>query len=263
MTDFPPSSHLTIGPYRLSLRWWQPPARRDDREPPTLVLLDEVLGSISLWRDFPAQLAAATGYRVLAYSRPGYGESAPHAAPRTPRYMHDEALEVLPALLGALGIRRPLLVGHSDGGSIGLIHAGAFPDQLRGLVAIAPHSWVEEEALAGIREAGKVWEDSDWPTRLAKHHVDANRVFHDWHDTWLSPAFRDWNITDYLPAIRCPLLALQGDRDEYATLRQIEILGERAGAQVQVLADCGHSPHREQPAATVAAIAAFCRTLEA
>lgn len=253
--------HIDAAGHALSIRWWPEEAASQDGQP-TLILLHEGLGSISLWRDFPEQLAAATGCRVLTYSRPGYGQSSPAKAARTARYMHDEALEILPALLDALNIKQPIIVGHSDGGSIGLIFAGAYPERLRALVTIAPHEWVEEEALAGIRQAGIAWHNTDWPSRLAKHHSDASRVFHDWHDTWLSAAFRDWNILDYVDRIRCPLLALQGDRDEYATLRQVEVLAERvAGCRMEILADCGHSPHREQPAATVAAIAAFCQTL--
>jgi pimeloyl-ACP methyl ester carboxylesterase len=256
-------THVEAAGYSLSVRWW-PEDAASAVDQPTLILLHEGLGSISLWRDFPAQLAAATGCRVLTYARPGYGQSAPHQAPRTPRYMHDEALLVLPALLETLAIERPILVGHSDGGSIGLIFAGAFPVRLRAMVAIAPHEWVEEEALAGIRLAGEAWQNSDWPERLARHHADADKVFRDWHDTWLSPAFRDWNILDYVDLIRCPLLALQGDKDEYATMRQIDTLAERVpGCRAQVLADCGHSPHREQPTATVAAIADFVRQLPA
>ncbi len=255
--------HIDVAGHALSIRWW--PADAASRSDlPTLVLLHEGLGSISLWRDFPEQLAAASGYRVLTYSRPGYGQSSPAKAPRTARYMHDEALDILPALLDALHITQPIIVGHSDGGSIGLIFAGAYPERLRALAVIAPHEWVEEEALAGIRQAGSAWQNTDWPSRLAKHHSDASRVFHDWHDTWLSDAFRDWNILDYVDRIRCPLLALQGDRDEYATLRQVDILAERVpGGRRQILADCGHSPHREQPQATVAALVDFCRALPA
>lgn len=253
--------HIDVLGHALSIRWWpENTGHRNDL--PTFILLHEGLGSISLWRDFPEQLAAATGGRVLTYSRPGYGQSSPAKTPRTARYMHDEGLEILPALLDALKISQPIIVGHSDGGSIGLIFAGSYPERLRALVTIAPHEWVEEEALTGIRQAGETWQNSDWPSRLAKHHSDASRVFHDWHDTWLSAAFRDWNILEYVDRIRCPLLALQGDRDEYATLRQVETLAERVpGCRMQILDDCGHSPHREQPAATVAAIAGFYRSL--
>ncbi|HJW01896.1 MAG TPA: alpha/beta hydrolase [Azospira sp.] len=228
---------------------------------PTLVFLHEGLGCIAFWRDFPQRVAQATGCRTLVFSRQGYGASDPAPIPRTPRYMHDEALEMLPATLAALGIERPVLVGHSDGGSIALIHAGAYPEQVGGLVVMAPHAWVEEEALAGIRLAGQAWENTDWPEKLGRYHRDASRVFHDWHDTWLSPAFRDWNIEEYLPRIRVPVLAIQGEDDEYATLRQIEVIAEQVPAEVELLklADCRHSPHRDQGEAVLQAI---CQYLE-
>lgn len=240
----------------LTLEYRDLPATAENR--PVLVLLHEGLGCVALWRDFPHKLAAATGCRTLVYSRPGYGGSQAYGEPRTPRYMHHEAEVVLPALLAALAIEKPLLVGHSDGGSIALIYAGAFPDAPLGVAVMAPHEFVEAETLAGIGAARVSWQTSDWPHRLARYHADAPRVFADWNDTWLAPAFRDWNIESYLPAIRCPVLALQGEDDEYATLRQVEVIGEQvAGAEVLKLADCGHSPQRDQEAAVLAALAAF------
>lgn len=240
----------------LNLEYRDIPASAVDR--PTLVMLHEGLGCVAMWRDFPDKLAAATGCRVVVYSRPGYGSSDPHPQPRQPDYMHREAREVLPAFLAALGIVRPVLVGHSDGGSIALIHAGSFPQAVAGLVVMAPHEFVEEETLAGIRTARKFWSSSDWPQRLARYHRDAQRVFHDWNDCWLSPEFRDWNIENCLPEIRCPVLAIQGEDDEYATLRQIEVIAEKVpGTQLLCLANCGHSPQRDQEAAVLAAIAGF------
>ncbi len=240
----------------LNLEYRDIPASAVDR--PTLVMLHEGLGCVAMWRDFPDKLAAATGCRVIVYSRPGYGGSDPHRQPRQPDYMHREAREVLPAFLAALGIVRPVLVGHSDGGSIALIHAGSFPQAVPGLVVMAPHEFVEEETLAGIRTARKFWGSSDWPQKLARYHRDAQRVFHDWNDCWLSPEFRDWNIEDCLPAIRCPVLAIQGEDDEYATMRQIEVIAEKVpGARLFGLANCGHSPQRDQEAAVLAAIAGF------
>lgn len=232
------------------------PAAREGLPP--LVLLHEGLGSIAMWRDFPHKLAAATGCRVIVYSRPGYGTSDAWETPRTPRYMHREAEEILPALLAELGIDRPLLVGHSDGGSIALLFAAAFPEVPAGIVVMAPHEFVEEETLAGIRVAREVWATTDWRQKLGRYHRDPERVFSDWNDTWLSPPFRDWNIEDCLPAIRCPVLAMQGIDDEYATLRQIDVIAEVVpGTELVKLADCGHSPHRDQPAAVLAAIAGF------
>lgn len=231
---------------------------------PTLVLLHEGLGCIAMWRDFPQQLAEATGCRVVAYSRPGYGQSDPWPTPRQPDYMHREGEVVLPEVLRALEIEQPVLVGHSDGGSIALIFAGRYPEALRGLVVMAPHEFVEPETLAGIAAARKLWEETDWPRRLARYHRDAAQVFADWNDCWVSPTFRDWNIEAYLPSIRCPVLAMQGRDDEYATLRQIEVIAEQAAdVRLVVLDACGHSPHRDQGARVLREIGDFLAALHA
>ncbi|WP_234085668.1 alpha/beta fold hydrolase [Azonexus sp. R2A61] len=250
----PSASHVTVRGLRLEVL--DIPASRPGRPP--LVLLHEGLGCIALWRDFPQRLAAATGCRVLVWSRPGYGDSDPWPDARTPRYMHREGQEMLPAFLAATGVDRPILIGHSDGGSIALIHAAAHPQTPLGLVVMAPHEFVEPETLAGIRRARQAWQTTDWPQRLARYHRDAAQVFADWNDTWLSAAFRNWNIEDCLPAIRCPILAIQGADDEYATLRQIDVIAEKsADCQRLVLPDCGHSPHRDQATKVVEAIAGF------
>lgn len=246
--------HLEIA--GLSLEYRDIPASRPER--PTLVLLHEGLGSLALWRDFPDRLAARTGCRTLAWSRAGYGGSTPYAQPRSRRYLHIEAIEMLPAVLAAWGVERPLLVGHSDGGSIALIHAGAFPAAVAGVVAMAPHEFVEPETLAGIRAAREAWEKTDFRHRLGRHHRHPERVFAEWSETWLDPAFADWNIESYLDAIRCPVLAIQGEGDEYASMRQVEVIGERvAGAEVLKLAACGHTPQRDQPERVLEAVAAF------
>ena len=225
---------------------------------PTLLLLHEGLGCVAMWRDFPAKLAAATACRVVVWSRPGYGGSQPYPEERKKGYMHREAEESLPALIAALHIERPLLVGHSDGGSIALIFAGVFPDVPLGIAVLAPHEFVEEVTLAGIRAARSIWESTDWPTKLGRYHLDAARVFAEWNDTWLSPLFRDWNIEQYLPKIRCPVLAIQGEDDEYATMRQIEVIAEQVpGTQLLKLPNCGHTPQRDQEAAVLAALLAF------
>ena len=246
--------HVTVEGLRLEYR----DIDATDAKMPTLVLLHEGLGCVAMWRDFPQKLAAATGCRTVVFSRAGYGHSEAYAEPRSPRYMHHEGEVMLPAFLDALGIERPVLVGHSDGGSIALIFAGAFPARPLGVAVMAPHEFVEDITLAGIRAARRVWESSDWPQKLARYHHDAPRVFSDWNDTWLSPAFRDWNIEAYLPRIACPVLALQGEDDEYATMRQIEVIGEVVpGTEVLKLPACGHSPQRDQEAAVLSALAAF------
>ena len=250
--------HLVVEGLRLEYRDF--PAARADRPP--LLLLHEGLGCVAMWRHFPERLAAATGCRVVVWSRAGYGGSAPFPGPRQPDYMHREALLALPAFISALGIECPLLVGHSDGGSIALIFAGAFPEVPCGLAVMAPHEFVEEITLAGIRAAREVWQTSDWRDKLGRYHRDPVRVFHDWNDTWLAPEFRDWNIEDYLPRIACPVLALQGEDDEYATMRQIEVIGAVVpDAEVLKLPACGHSPQRDQETAVLAAIVGFAERL--
>ncbi|MBS1138740.1 MAG: Alpha/beta hydrolase fold protein [Proteobacteria bacterium] len=246
--------HVTVKGLKLEYRDY--PATAEGR--PTLLLLHEGLGCVSMWRHFPEKLAAATGCRLIVWSRAGYGGSDPYPDTRTVRYMHREGEEMLPALMDALKIERPILIGHSDGGSIALIFAGAFPEVPLGVAVMAPHEFVEEETLAGIRAARKVWDDTDWPHKLARYHHDAPRVFSDWNDCWLSPPFRDWNIEEYLPKIRCPVQAIQGEDDEYATMRQIEVIAEQVpGTELLKLAKCGHSPQRDQEALVLDALAAF------
>lgn len=229
---------------------------------PPLLLLHEGLGCVAMWRDFPERLAARTGCRVIVWSRAGYGGSTPRPEARGIDYMHREAHFALPALIAALGLVSPVLIGHSDGGSIALLFAAAFPQALRGLAVLAPHEFVEEKTRAGIRAARAAWSATDLPERLGRYHADPARVFFDWNDTWLSPAFRNWNIEDCLPNIRCPLLAIQGEDDEYATMRQIDVIGERVpGARLLKLADCGHSPQRDQEAVVLTALADFVAAL--
>ena len=233
---------------------------------PAIVFLHEGLGSISMWRDFPQRVADATGCEAVVYSRYGYGRSTVRRGEaRTPRYMHDEALQALPALLDALGLERPFLFGHSDGGSIALINAGGSPRPLSGILLMAPHVMVEEVTVAGIRQAGEAWKHTDLRARLGKHHQDVESVFQSWLDIWLSPEFRDWNIESCLPAIRCPIMALQGEDDEYGTMDQIDRIARQAtDVELVKLADCRHSPHKDQPEAVIAAAAGFvARVLDA
>jgi len=245
----------------LQLEYRDLPAVAEQRSP--LLLMHEGLGCVAMWRDFPDKLAAATGRRVIVWSRAGYGGSQPDTRARTPDYLRREAEEALPALLAALNIERPILIGHSDGGSIALLFAAAFPELPLGIAVMAPHEFVEEVALAGIRAARIAWQTTDLPQKLARYHRErASRVFGDWNDTWLSPAFRDWNIEDCLPKIRCPVLAMQGDEDEYATMRQIDVIAEKVpGTQLLKLARCGHSRQRDQSAAVLAALEAFVRKI--
>jgi pimeloyl-ACP methyl ester carboxylesterase len=225
-----------------------------DPDAAALVLLHEGLGSARLWRDFPARLASATGRRTIAFSRHGHGDSDPPAKPRTPDFMHEEAMEVLPEVLLHLEIEKPVLVGHSDGASIALIHAAHH--RVRGVVAIAPHVFVEELCLEEIRRARERYVGGDLRERMARHHRDPDAAFFGWNDVWLHPDFPRWSIVEEIPRIEAPLLLIQGERDQYGTLAQLDAI-ERAARvpAARVHLDCGHSPPLEKPDETVRAIA--------
>jgi len=225
---------------------------------PELVFLHEGLGSISHWKDFPARVAAATGCPVTVYSRYGSGNSDLLVGPRTVSYMHDEAMGALADLLKQLRIEDPILVGHSDGASIALIYAGKH-DRVRGLVVLAPHVFVEELSVASIAEAKVKFETTNLAEKLGRHHRDAARTFWGWNDIWLHPDFRQWNIEEYLPRITCPILAIQGLDDQYGTMAQVEAIWKQSSGSVEVLAlaDCKHSPQRDQPDAVIEALAKF------
>ena len=227
---------------------------------PPLVFLHEGLGSIRQWRDFPAKVAAATGRRALVYDRYGYGDSDVLQEPkRTVRFMHDEALKALPDLFSKLGIENPILIGHSDGASISLIHAGA-GHAVRGVVAMAPHVFIEPLCLRSIDKAAEAFEKTEFGVKLARYHRDARKTFYGWADVWLDPEFKDWDIRGkYLPGIRCPVLGIQGFDDEYGTMAQLDELQRCAKAELLKLEQCGHAPFRDQPERTLAAIAAFIR----
>jgi pimeloyl-ACP methyl ester carboxylesterase len=227
---------------------------------PTVVFLHECLGSITIWRDFPERIALLTGLDALVYDRRGHGRSPPLAGPRTDRYLHVEALDVLPALLDRCGLDRAILFGHSDGGSIALLAAAALGDRVAGVVTEGAHVFVEEATLAGIRAAERAYATTDLRDRLARHHGDKTDALHrTWIETWLSPAFRGWNIEDRLPAIRCPLLAIQGLEDEYGTPEQVHaIVGGVSGpARSLLVPGCRHVPHREAPEVVAREVAEF------
>jgi pimeloyl-ACP methyl ester carboxylesterase len=229
---------------------------------PTLVFLHEGLGSVSMWREFPAWAAAATDCPAVVYSRYGYGQSDVLEAPFAVDYMHREALETLPELLAKLGIERPILVGHSDGASIALIYAGSRAGP-SGLVALAPHVFVEDISVKSIAEAKVAFETTELAERLARYHADARKSFYAWNDIWLHPDFRRWNIEAFLPAISCPVLAIQGAEDEYGTMAQVEAIARQVGGACEIvrLEGCGHSPHRDRPGETLSAIARFVAAL--
>lgn len=230
---------------------------------PVVVFLHEGLGSISMWRDFPEKFCTQYGFRGLVFSRYGYGRSTPRPLEQDllPDYLHEQAILALPALLRALGIARPWLFGHSDGGSIALLYAARFPDQVSGLVVMAPHIFVEDITIDGIRKAREAFLTTDLPARLARHHTDAESVFLGWNNVWLAPAFRDWNIEDELGKIVCPVLAIQGVEDEYGTLEQIYGI-ERLALRARALpvGECGHSPHKDQMEVVGKEAAGFIRS---
>ena len=245
-------------PVRIEHRW----LRRSDHLRPLIVFLHEGLGSVAMWRDFPARLCDALGCRGLVYSRPGYGRSTPRAAEEAwgLDFMHRQAHEVLPALLHALGVTAPpWLFGHSDGGSIALLYAARHATA--GAVVLAPHIRVEDLSVASIAQARQAYRDTDLRQRLTKYHDDPDSAFWGWADIWLHPPFRHWSIEDEIGTIRCPLLAVQGLDDEYGTLEQIRgIQRLYPPTQLLELPACGHSPHRDQPAALIEAVTTFLNT---
>lgn len=237
-----------------------PPPEQAD----TLVLLHEGLGCIELWREFPERLARASGYGVFVYSRRGYGGSDAVNRPRPLDYMTREALDSLPEVLGGIGLRRGVLLGHSDGASIAALYAGLIRDsRLTGLVLLAPHFFTEAPGLAAIVEAGAAFASGDLRSRMARYHQDVDGAFRGWNDAWLDPGFRDWNIEHCIPGIQVPVLAIQGRQDQYGSRLQIEALeqGLASPLKVVMLDDCRHSPFIDQPQATLEHIAGFVRGL--
>jgi pimeloyl-ACP methyl ester carboxylesterase len=225
-----------------------------------VVLLHEGLGSAALWRGFPNALQAATGRRVIAFSRFGHGRSSPPPRPRTPRFFHEEALDVLPAVLDQLAATEPLLVGHSDGGSIALIHAGHHP--VAGVALLAPHVVVEDVTVEAIRGTRDTYVEGDLRERMARHHNDPDAAFWGWCDVWLDPAFRSWTLESDAERVHAPLLLIQGSDDPYGTLDQLDRIQARVRGPVQrLVVHGGHSPHLEHGEQVVEAIAAFAAAL--
>lgn len=242
--------------------FWVGPSPDPTGEKPTLVFLHEGLGSAVQWRDFPAIIAERTGLGALVYSRRGYGGSDPVTLPRPLSYMHDEAREEVPRLLDAVGIRSAILVGHSDGGSIALIHAATSKDGVAKVVTLAPHVFVEDVSVESIAEAKRAYEHGDLRARLAKYHANVDVAFWGWNRAWLDPAFRSWNVEALLPSIQVPVMVLQGEDDPYGTRAQVEAIakGVAGPTETMLIPNCGHSPQRDQTSITAEAIVRFVRS---
>jgi pimeloyl-ACP methyl ester carboxylesterase len=251
---------LDLAPLRLEYRMIGP---RPDAGP-TIVMLHEGLGSVGLWGEFPEKIAAATGAGVFVYSRAGYGQSGPGKLPRSTRFMHEEACDVLPRVLDAIGFQRGILLGHSDGASIAAIYAGSVQDhRVRSLVLIAPHFFAEEMGLAEITRARDAFAAGEFREKLKRWHADVDGAFRSWSEPWLDPEFRKWDITEALGYIRVPILVVQGDQDQYGTLKQIEAANAECfcPVEVAVLPGIRHVPYREAPELTLKIVADFINRL--
>lgn len=254
------SGHMTVAGHRLEYACWGPPPQ----DAPTLVLLHEGLGSVGLWRDWPAQLAEATGYGVLAYSRAGYGRSSAASLPRPADYMTREAEDVLGPVLDAAGVTSAVLMGHSDGATIAAIYAGSVSDmRVRGLILMAPHFFSEPIGLEAIRATKGAYETEGLNARMALHHDAPDVAFYGWHDVWADPANAHWSVADCIDHWRIPALAIQGTDDAYGTLDQIKEIEGRIYSPFEelILDGVGHAPHQEACVAVTRAVAAFCARL--
>lgn len=253
------TGHVDLGDQQLEFVRYG--AARD--EAPSLIFLHEGLGSVAMWRDFPARVAAATGAQAIIYSRCGYGRSSPRTRPYDVDYMHKEALETLPRLFDAWGVSKPVLIGHSDGASIALIQAAADNSPVRALALMAPHIFVEPISVQSITKAREQFKSTDLKQRLSRYHNDPAHAFQGWNDIWLHPEFLHWNIEALLSGIDCPILAIQGEDDAYGTMAQIDgiVSGTQGSVELLKLPDCGHSPHRDQRGSTLDALSAFINGL--
>lgn len=252
---------LDIDGVRLETRWIGAPAGPE----PVLVFLHEGLGSVSLWRDFPDRVAAATGLPAFVYSRAGYGRSSPVALPRPLDYLEREGRDVLPRVLDAAGIGSAILVGHSDGASIALVHAAHDAGRrVRALAVLAPHTFVEDLCVAAIAEVRETYRHGDLRARLERHHgANVDCAFRGWNDTWLNPGFRALELRPLLPRITVPVVVIQGEDDEYASLEQVDAVANGVGgpARALVLPRCGHSPQRDQPQQVIDAVVELARAV--
>lgn len=259
----PPSELLDTGNgVAIEYQWIAP--EKEDKD--LVVFLHEGLGSVALWKDWPAQVCEAAGCRGLVFSRYGYGQSTPRPPDqkRAMDYIEVEAREDLPAFFSALALadERPILFGHSDGGSIALLYAAMYPERVKAIAVAAPHIFVEDITLDGIRAAREAYSTTDLALKLGRYHRDPDSVFWHWNDTWLTPEFRHWNIESYLENIRCPVLAIQGEGDEYGSLEQIRGIRRHVPhTELCIIPDCGHTPQRDHPELMVRTLVRFINGL--
>lgn len=253
----PSKGKIDVGGVQLEFSRWGPAPDIA----PTLIFLHEGLGCVEQWRDLPEQLAAATGFGVLAYSRAGHGGSDPITLPRPLNFLTREALDIVGPLLDKAEVRQVILFGHSDGATIATIYAGSVSDlRVRGLILIAPHFFTEPTGLVAISAAKQAYEKGDLKSKLARYHQNPDIAFYGWHDVWTHPNFENWNVADAIDHLRIPVLAIQGDDDPYGTIAQISEIEERIYSPVEtlILEGCGHAPHVERAEETASAITEFC-----
>jgi len=252
---------IKIDSHILEYNW----IKKNSSPQTTLIFLHEGLGCVALWRNFPEQLAKASGCNAFVYSRAGYGASSPVSLPRSVDFMHKEA-NILETLIKQCAIDDFILVGHSDGASIALLYAGAENvKKPRAVILEAPHLFVEDCCLDAIREITETYDTTDFKDRLKRHHGEnTENAFRGWSGIWLNPEFREWNIVEVLPSITVPMLVIQGNDDQYGTLLQVEAVKNGAGGPVEVvlMPECGHSPHREQAELTLNAMSAFISSIQ-
>lgn len=243
---------------RLFARVWDREA--DERLPAPIVLFHDSLGSVELWRDFPERLCRATGRSVVAYDRLGFGRSDPSPGKLESDFIRTEAQEIFPQLRTQLGIDGFVAFGHSVGGAMATACAAMFDTECRGLITESAQSFVEDRTLQGIRDARQSFAQEDQVARLAKYHGDKTPwVLSAWIDTWLAPEFAHWSLDDILPLVRCPVLAIHGENDEFGSLRHPERICQLVAGPttLQILPNTGHVPHREAPQVVIESVQAF------
>ncbi|MCP4070494.1 MAG: alpha/beta hydrolase [Hyphomicrobiales bacterium] len=252
---------MTIGDTRLEFCWVGVPESSE----PVIVFLHEGLGCVALWREFPHRLCQKLGMRGFIYSRAGYGKSDPCDLPRPVIYMHDEGKDILPRVLDEAGIQQAILIGHSDGGSIALIHAGSnSSSRISAIITLAAHVFSESRCVGSFTAARENYQSGDLRDKLKKYHgVNVDTAFYGWYDAWAHPDFEYWNIEEFLPDIDIPALVIQGADDAYGTKLQVDAIVAGIGSSTEnhIIPDCGHSPHLEKPEATMSLICDFINRL--